>query len=400
MKSFCQNNLKQKNRGAFKALCFLLLFSVNSFAESGMDTIILTNEISIDPLNRTSISESEFAFISANSWNIEKREMSINKLNISTHVLKSIKVKIPTSIKILQCPTFCLNDSYLLIQDEYELDWFLFKNVAGEFKFLEKINLPKKTMAFEAKVLNDRLFLLTDLYNHHPLDSTFNSTLCVYDAKVGKIVKTIHPEIPCIGLSHFPHNWISQNKHFIALAEPCGNRIQLYDVQLNFIRTVFLPDSRSWVNLKENKLPLESSPAKINPKSFIEEFSPFLTTFSRIKTIHFANDSLLMISCNHPDSLTIRKENYIYDAAKNKFLSPSAIIISKNDFSSISNKSTSSFNITPYQLIRNGICISLESDNFIPNSKLTIQENENNKNKFYQDNDPEFIIRISKIKVQ
>lgn len=400
MKSFFQNNLHLINRGAFKALCLLLLFSAEIHAEGIRDTLILTHEISVDPLQRSSISESEFAFITAKSWNMNNREMTFSIIDLKTLKLRLTKIKIPTSIKILQCPTFCMNNLFLLIQDEYDLDWFLFKNIAGEFKFIEKLSLPKKTMAFNARVLNNHLFLLTDIYNHHPLDSTFNTSLCIYDAFKRKVIRTIHPDVPCIGLSHFPQNWISQNAKFIALAEPCGNKIQLYDLDLKLIRTINLPTTENWVNLPGNKLPIETSPLVIEPKSLIEELIPIMKTFSRIKTIHFANDSLLIVSCNSPDSSIDSNENYIYNVFDNKFQSPNSISISYPETKTDRVKPKKTFDINPNQQIRSGVCISLESENFIMDPNLTLEENEINKNNFYEKNDPEFIIRISKIEIK
>lgn len=400
MKSIYPSNYKIKNRGIAHALCFLILVSVNIYAESVKDTIIETKEISIDPLNRSSISDNQFAFITSNSWNIKKRELFITNIDLKTFTKIKIKVLVPTSIKILQCPSFCLNDSFMLIQDEYDLEWFLFKNVSGEFKLIEKIILPSKTKAFDARVLNNHMFLFSDLYNHHPKDSLYNTSLCVFDARSRKIMKVIHPELPCIGLSHFPQNWISQNRELIALADPCGNKIRIYDFQLSQIRTIQLPTTSTWINLPGNKIPIETSPSQMNPKELIEKFGPMLSTFSRIETIHFANDSLLLISCNETDTANYENLNFVYNAKINAFISSKSIFISEKRKIQNSGRSELTFQLNPHQMIRNGICISLEEDNFIPNPTLTAEENEINKNKFYENNDPEFIIRISKIEIK
>jgi hypothetical protein len=382
------------------ALCFLLLFTTQNFAENRMDTIINTHIISIDPLNKASISDNQVAFISAKSWNMDKRKLEINKLNLKNLELIKLSIEIPTSLKILQCPAICMTDSFFLIQDEFKLNWFLFKNVNNQYKLIEQIPLPPHTMAFDARALNEHQFLLTDIYNHHPMDSVKNTTLLIYDARIRKFIAELHPDIPCIGLSHFPQNWISQNETFIALAEPCGSTIRLYDLKLKPIRSIKLPESRNWKNLYGNKLPIETSPAFIDPKSLIEKLSPILSIFSRIETIHFANDSLLLISCSLPDSTRFEKENFVYNINSNVFLQASSVSIARNYENSDRIESAQTFQITPDQLIRNGICISLEEDNFIPDPTLTTIENEINKDKFYEDHDPEFIIRISSIIIQ
>ncbi len=400
MKSFSISKRSSKNRGVIMALCFLISFSFNSFGKIANDTIILTNENSIDPTFRSCISDNFYSYSTSHSWDINKREIVISKLNLKNHVISKLSIKVPTNIKILQCPTYCLTDSFLLLQDEYDLQWFLFKNMFGKYKFIDKIILPKNTMALNAKVLNEHMFLLTDIYNHHPLDSVSNVSLCTYDALLRKVTHEIHPVLPCIGLSHFPQNWISQNDKFIAVAEPCGNKIQIYNINLKLTRTISLPLSSSWTNLPGNKIPIETSPALINPKEFIGNFKNTISKFSRIETLQFANDSLLLISCNHPDSAQVTHENFVYNAKQDLFMDPKFITIKSSEVSDTNKTSGLTFHITPHQLLRNGICIMLLEDNFIPNPKLTTQENENNKNTFYEKNDPEFIIRLSKIEIE
>ncbi len=397
MQSICLSRVNNSNRGILYTLCLFLFIICRVNGSSPKDTIIYTNIPSIDPLNRVSLSKTQFAFITSTSWDMHHRELIINVVERKQNQFETISVSIPTSLKILQCPTICLNDSFLLIQDEYDLNWFLFKYVVGKYKLVEKIKLPSHSTLFDARVLNEHCFLLTDIYNHHPADSVSNTTLCVYDARARKVTKVIHPELPCIGLSHLQQNWISQSDQFVVLAEPCGNKIRLYDQELNQVRTIQIPQGENWKNLPGNKLPFETSPLKIDPKSLIANLSPLLQTFSRIITIHLANDSLLLINCSFPDTMQGKTENFVYNINRNKFENDSQVKITLPR--SLEDNDSRTFEITPYQMIRDGFCYSLEEDNFLYNNQLTTRENEKLKNEFYENHDPEFIIRISKIEI-
>lgn len=379
------------------ALCFLVFVPALSEAEEITDTIIYTGELSIDPLNRTSISENDFSYITARSWNLTKRQLTIHSLDLITYQIKKHIVKVPTSMKLLQCPAIAMSDSFLLLQDDYTLKWFLFKMAQEEFKLVEEIKLPSRTMAFTARSINSDHFLFTDIYNHHPLDSVYNTSLTIYNARERKFMNTIHPEVPCIGLSHFPQNWISHSKSLVAMAEPCGNLISLYDMKLNQAGKIFIPKSKRWIDLKGNKIPIETSPEFINPKELIAKFESHISTFSRIETIHFANDSILLISVSQPEETGSTTENFVYNINTKQFIDTHKIQM--NTSSEYGNPEKLSFQIEPYHLFKNGICISLEEDNYFPEPTLSKEENENRKNTFYENNDPEFIIRVSKVKI-
>lgn len=379
-------------------LCFFFITTLFCRANEKNDTIIFTGELSIDPLCRTSISTNLFSFVTSRSWNLEKRQLTIHTLDLKTNKRADIIVMAPTIMKVLQCPAIALNDSFLLMQDDYDLKWFLFKPVQGEFKFVEEVQFPPGMMAFNAKVITSNLFLFTDIYNHHPLDSVHNTSLAIYNARQRKFLKVIHPEVPCIGLSHFPQNWITNNRRRIAMAEPCGNRIHIYDLTLDLIHTIELPQTDDWINLPNNKIPVETSPAIINPKEFIANFEPGLITFSRIQSIHFADDSLLLISVSMPGSKVSSTKNFVYNVNNNIYLDPERILIPKSGYH-LDCKDELTFHIDPYLLFTDGYSISLEEDNYLPDPKLTNEENENRKNIFYENNDPEFIIRISKIEI-
>jgi hypothetical protein len=399
MKYYWKNNQLLKNSRVYMALCFFLQCSLQSLSFVSKDTIIFTGKASIDPLIRTSISDNQFCYLTARSWNLEKRQLRIHTMDLEDFSSKDVIVKVPTVIKVLQCPAFTMSDSFLLLQDDYNLKWFLFKLAQGEYKMIEEIQMPPMTMALYSKVVEPDLFLFTDIYNHHPLDSVYNTSLALYDARQRKFIKTIHPEVPCIALSHFPQNWISQNGKHIAVAEPCGNRIQLYDMNLDLIKIVELPLSKSWVNLPGNSIPFESSPALINPKEFIAKFEPKLSDFSRIQTIHFANDSLLLITVSQPSISGTENLNFVYNTKSRTFPEASKIMISKTG-NHINCKDSLTFHIDPYILIRDGLVLSIEEDNFLPDPSISTEANEIRKNQFYETNDPEFIIRISKIDIR
>ena len=396
MKYCLKSNRSFKNRRVLKTLCFFLFLSPFIQATEIKDTIIYTGELSIDPLSRISMSENDFSFLTTRSWNLEKRKLTIHQLDLKTHSLTDLIVKIPTNLKILQIPAFALTDSFLLLQDDYNLKWFLFKLAGGEFKIVEEIILPHGTMAFNASAVSTAQFLFTDIYNHHPLDSVYNTSLTIYNARERKFQNIIHPEVPCIGLSHFPQHWISFNQNTIALAEPCGNEMRLYDMELKFLKKISLPKKEKWINLPGNKIPVETSPQRINPKEFITEFESSLSTFSRIESIYFANDSILLISTKQPDKTGSVTKNFVYNILSEKFTDPNNIGIQSSGLHSDCREDLT-FHLDPYLSLQNGIYISLEEDNYISDTTLSKEENEIRKNIFYENNDPEFIIRLSAI---
>ncbi len=398
MKYFLSRLFQNKNRGTIIFLCFFVLIAPKANAGVEKDTIIFTKESSVDPLYRSSIFQDQFVFATSTSWDLSQRILTLNKLELVRYALSKIKILIPTNIKLLQCPTFCITDSFLLLQDEYDLNWFLFIKKAGQYTYLEQLSPPPRTIFFKAKAISESKFLLTDNYNHHSADSVYNTSLCIYDARLRQFTAEIHPGLPCIGLSHFPQNWISNNSKQIALSEPCGNKIYLYDLALKLTEMICLPVDKHWIDLPENKIPLETRPEKINPKALIEKLNTLLPTFSRIETIHFVNDSILLVNCTIPDSLKSKKTTYIYNTQNRSFEKPEYISFYSKENMAFEKANTPSLNLTPYQLFSEGIYISLEDDNFIPNPNFTISQNETNKNNFYENNDPEFIIRISKVR--
>ena len=125
-------------------LCFFFITTLFCRANEKNDTIIFTGELSIDPLCRTSISTNLFSFVTSRSWNLEKRQLTIHTLDLKTNKRADIIVMAPTIMKVLQCPAIALNDSFLLMQDDYDLKWFLFKPVQGEFKFVEEVQFPQR----------------------------------------------------------------------------------------------------------------------------------------------------------------------------------------------------------------------------------------------------------------
>ncbi|MBK6397448.1 MAG: hypothetical protein IPF75_04090 [Bacteroidetes bacterium] len=166
---------------------------------------------------------------------------------------------------------------------------------------------------------------------------------------------------------------------------------------MDLIHTIELPQTDDWINLPNNKIPVETSPAIINPKEFIANFEPGLITFSRIQSIHFADDSLLLISVSMPGSKVSSTKNFVYNVNNNIYLDPERILIPKSGYH-LDCKDELTFHIDPYLLFTDGYAISLKKTIIYLIQNLPMKKMKTEKI-FYENNDPEFIIRISKIEI-
>lgn len=397
MKSF----LKSSNfyhRGSILILGFLFIFGKEA-CSLGLSTDSIsfykTNLSSIDATIKICSFKSTIAFSTPQLFDTSTNRLEIRVTEFHNYTTRSLIDYIPKSIGIHQLPDISLSTHHLILQDFESLGLFVFKIINNTFEYQGQIQLPEKCQILNAYPLDEKRFLLTDIYNHHPLDSEYNVSLCIYDATLDSITAEIHPVIPCIALSHLEHQWTSFDANFIFLAEPCGNKIHRFDHNLKNEKIIEFKEPSNWTNLSNNKIPFETSPDKVHPKIVIFKLIDLLPSFNRIETIKTINDSITEIICSTSDSNNIQNKQAIFynskqDVFTNHFQSYSTDIFG-NSRNSIAEQL---FNLSKSNWIGENKCITLSDDSFLGNPTLSQKENETNKEIYYQTKDPEFEFKI------
>lgn len=385
-------------RGSAMILGFTFMISHASLADNQIlkDTVINTSLSALEPIISYSVTPNEIFYSTPELFDSSNRILQISRMNTQDFKQEKMYCLIPKQIFVAGAPMFCINGSYLLLQDDETLEINLFKCKRDTFKFISKIIPPERTKYFEMLPLDSELFLLIDLYNHHPSEDKFNASLSIYEPSLNRIMETIHPELPCIAWSHFPKKWVTINDSSIFLSEPCGRIIREYDHSLKPKAIIDLPVMANWKNLPANRFPFETSPDKIHPKLLIDKLKIITSKINRIESINSLGDSLLLISCTGADSIDLSKRIiFLYNPKTKQFWEQPIFCFSSSTIN-YQSKIRSSIEIT-LNSVWSGIykSITIESDSFIPESGLTKEENEQLKNRYYETHDPEFIFKCS-----
>jgi hypothetical protein len=277
------------------ALCLLVCSSVNAFSSdhfiSGVK--IVTTKLSVDYRISSFLGDSAVYFITTTDLNQNENSLQINSIGLYSGIQDSIIIKLPAEMVISSLPSFAINGTHLLMRDaEYRL--FRFRKIINNWKFNSVVAIPKGAAVSEIGVTGKN-FLLSEFYNMHPLEKQFNSSVLIYDPVENLFLKEIHPALPCIAFSHLKKEWIANNTAYIAIADPCGYRISLYDTQLRLITSINGPDS-SWRKVKGNKIPFNTDVSTIHPRQIVDRLLTFQDSVNRIEKIFFLNDSTLLVS--------------------------------------------------------------------------------------------------------
>ena len=397
MKSFLKSS-NLYHRGSILILGFLFIFGKEA-CSLGLSTDSLcfykTDLSSNDATIKISSFKNSVAFTTPQLFDSSTNRFEIRVAQFPTYTTQSLISYIPKSLGIHQLPEISFNTHYLILQDFESLGLFVFKIIKNIFEYQGQIQLPQKCQILNAYPLDEKRFLLTDIYNHHPLDSEYNVSLCIYDATLDSITAEIHPEIPCIALSHLEHQWTNFNSKYIFLAEPCGNRIHRFDHDLKNEKIIEFKEPTKWINLSKNTIPFETSPAEVHPKIVIFKLLDLLPSFDRIETIKTINDSITEISCSTSDTLNIKIKQAIFYNSNQDVFTNNFQMYSTEIFGNTKNSAAEHlFNLSNANWIGENKCITLSDDSFLGNSNLSKTENESNKEIYYQTNDPEFVFEI------
>lgn len=391
-------NNKSINRGSILILGFTFFVTLRIMAyDSNPDSLtsINTGISAMNPDVTQNRSGNSLSFTTTSLFNKQTRKLEIIIYDPHLKIKTELKGTIPKNIVIQSSPIFAINKNYLIIQDDDAMNLHLFSISNTNFIFKNTIKLPEKTKFFCIQFLEKNLFLFSDMYNHHPLEKKFNVSLSIYDASKNKIINTIHPELPCIALSHLDHRWIEFNLENIFLVEPCGNAIHVYDHNLKEEKIIHIETDSKWIDLPKLQLPFETSTDKIHPKFLIEKLKPFIHSFNHIEFISIVNDTLLFLSCTNSDS-TSKNESiaFIYNLKEYKLKNHIEFTRNSKQWgnNSISEELTTIFNS---KLLIGNKSISISSDSYKPDKNLKYNENQLLKDKYYETHNPEFIIELA-----
>ena len=384
---------------ALLVLCFHFTISDPSYSQK-----LTCYDREIIPLDINSLSEeirycqfgNIFYYLSSQDLSITNRQIKINKLDLSKKLTTQICIQIPNDFSLDGLPEFSITEKALLIQDFNSLDIYLFKKDRNNaFKFSRKIKTPNNVKFFSMIQLSDDKFLLKDYYNHHPLDNPNAITLAIYNSKNSKFESLIHPSGPCIAFSHLQSSYIATNQKYISLAEACGDKIQIYDTLLKPIKNICLPILADSIILCTDSIPFETDLSKTNPKWLIENLKDYSNERSRIESIVFIDAEHLFISIIPKHYYKNKRLGLIYSIKEDKFSKPEIygrIVQFEKSIEFPSFPSLKPF-CTDQQLT------ILCSDDYFPDSLWNANEFQINKNKYYEDHDPHFVLLRYKISI-
>ncbi len=398
--------MKQPNktncRRSLPAFCIILLLSSICSGQDHTELYCIagkkytTGKNSISESFSSYISPPVVYYITDEDWNAESRDLSLNMINTESGKKDSFILHIPTTIIINELPDISLNSDYLILTDDEQFSLYRFKKSGKQFNFVNEIKLPEKCSGKNVKYLSKNKFLLYCFYNFHPSDNTYNSNLGIYDAEKDSIIRFIHPEMPCIGFSHFPKEWLTNNDNTIALASPCGYKIDFYNFNLE-LKGSINPQTSEIKNYRSiDKISFETSPDFIHPKLLIEKMLLLKDTVSRIEKIYFVNNSTLLVSSTGKDLGNDQRRIDLWDIdhklkpvfcnAKNRIevpvndtLDPEHLPIPINSCDDLE--------------IKNNIIYAFNNEDYISDKKIKMSDFLQLKNQYYETNDPIYSIQ-------
>jgi hypothetical protein len=337
-------------------------------------------------------------YFTEEEWNDSDRVLKIFSWHTQSEKSDSIILNIPSNIIINHLPDIAINDEYMILTDDEYSDLYRFKKIKNTYRFVNKLTLPPRSNGKNVSVLKENLFLLECIYNFHPDSETHTVNIGIYDAAKDKIINFIHPPLPCIAFSHLPNKWIAFNNERIALAYPCSYKIVFYDLKLNKTDSIEFNPGNSWRDIPGNKIPVETDPSKINPKILIDHLQKMQDTVTRIERIFFLDNQTLLVSSygSQPNNTSRRIDVWKTDKLKSPVFSGYAMGINfAGEDSIIINALPPPLQSTAC-IIKNNTIYSIQKDDFLPATNMTINEFTQQKDLYYENNDPQFLIQLHK----
>ncbi|MBL0104387.1 MAG: hypothetical protein IPP51_11925 [Bacteroidetes bacterium] len=320
------------------------------------------------------------------------KTLLFHTMNVTTLLNDSFRIKLPQNIQIETIPEFAATENFILLQDDKTLKIHCFeKRGKTGSMYHGEIKLPEKTSFLNFEPISQNKFLLMDYYNHHPLDSTENISLGIYNAESKIIEKTIHPKSPGIAFSHLQNHYITIGKNRIALAEAAGNKIRVYDFSLKEIITLSLPESVG--NFGVHQFPFETSPDKINPKELIELLKKHSNNIARIESLYYGPDDKLIAGIIPLHEFNSNRLMIAYDETTGLYSLPQKLNFTGQFCDTINIPCWSDY----LPSISGNRLLVVSDDSFQTKLCLPKDEYEKRKNSYYETHDAEYIFHLYRI---
>ncbi len=403
MAAQCWNLMKNQKskipgRRLFIISCLLLLtipYFTNAQYCSFVKAIGL-NKSSLDNRIACSYEDEKVFFTTQSDWDKDAHVIKFFCCRINDMKMDSFTVIVPSDITIYDLPDISANDQFLILVDDDEMKIHVFTRSGNTYKYKNDLKLPEHIAITEIKALSNNLFLMYSIYNYDKAENLYNSNVCIYDALQDKIVHIIHPEMPCIAFSHLSMQNVAYTSSSVAVSDPCGYKIRLYDRDLS-IKDSIEYTAQQWKNYPGNKFPYETNPAIIHPKLLIEKLQQSEDSVSRIERIFFINENQLLVSSKGPGNSRNTRRLDIW-TKKHLTNSIEHYPIRYNDTDTLHlNSIPLLLNNNNNTFFADGIMIQVNEENLYPEENETLKHFTERKNIFYEKNDPQYSIAIYKI---
>jgi hypothetical protein len=394
--------IRSNNSCRRQMIAFCIFSFIWNLVSGQGKTDITVRQLKNIRLTKTSVINQISSFISPplvyyftnDEWDTKSRILKIYCTNINNSSTDSFEVDIPNKIEV-DFPEITISDNFLILLDDYNFNYHRFEKKNGKYIYQNTIELPPHSAGKNMKVLAGDNFLFYSIYNFHPDKQMNNTSLMIYSAKKNQILSFIHPFVPCIGFSHLINDWIAINNNRIALADPCGYKIRLYDFNLILQDSIVFKNA-AWNELSNNKIPFETDPSKIHPKLLIDKLLVLQDTISRIEKIEFISDSKLLVSSTCKTCGKNKRRIDIWNIGKWKtpvYSTNFPIGYSESD-SIYPNNIPLEINSTSNILFKDNFIYSVIDEDISIKQSMTFKEFNQQKDLYYETNDPYFTIAV------
>lgn len=397
-----RSNIRQYRR---LITVFCIFICLSSGAQSGngnlscaFEKMFRTGKSSLSEDATCNISFPFASYVTDNGWDKAAGVLTVHRVNLTSGKQDSILIPIPAEVKINFQPFICLTKEYMILTDDERSEIYRFLSEGNSYVFQNKVLLPPNSNGRKVIAITDKMFLVSSFYNYHPADNTNNSNIGIYDAENDTLINFSHPEMPCIGFSHLISSWITATDNLIALASPCGYKIRLYDSHLNPVDSIMYKPGRRWNDLEGNKLPCESDPSKIHPKILIDKLLLLQDSVSRIEKIFFVNNSTLLVSSTAENKNRRRIDLWKTSDLKKPFYTNESYALENESADTIrpADRPLPLFNAINIAF-RNNKIYTFNEESFFPFQTTTVTEFNDEKNKYYEDHEPEYSIVVYRL---
>jgi hypothetical protein len=381
-----------KSRGAIFLLCLFFSCTLHAQELSCINTI--STDLGISSLDEDIIwcsHGNSIYYISQRNIDKKARTLKVFSIDLENNRKDSLLLDIPVAVTIVTLPfSFAVGDDYLVFNDDYDGKIVLYERIKKEFRFKKFVEIENGLRFRSVTCMNKNIFLFYEIYAS--ASSAPPVTIATYDAGTASVINVIHPALNCMSYSYFPVTVVANTSKLIAVADLCEYKISIYDQQLNQL-TALTYGAKGRKYLRDAKLPFETDPMKVHPKTTISQLLEFESSVERIDQLFFLNDSVLLVLSNH-----LNRKKSICRADLWNINNVSEPILSFNrqpvafDSAFMVESSHLPLLIDPLiqPVIRSGQLSGISRDPFLPSDHSDFKLFQNKKDSYYESNDPRY----------